>query len=205
MSSLGLIIGAIGASAVWRGISPTLDGWTLLVVGGVLFSESAARKIAAVVRRFEGMPQNGSVGRQNTPAPMRTSFGKTDAAHASNASGVVSLWGGALGSETDTGINVTAWNHFSALASGDKVVVLHTGHGWLVVGAAGATIKVGKTDAAHNKGASGTISIWSGTLGSETDSGVNETAWNKFGNVASGKWVAIANNGNGYYIISAEC
>lgn len=135
MSGLGLIIGAIGASAVWRGISPTLDGWTLLVVGGVLFSEAAAKRIAAAVKSIEGRVQNTASGRRNNVPPMRAFLGKTDAAHNKNASGTISLWGGALGIETDTGINVTAYNHFGNIASGKKVLVFHTGHGWLVCAA----------------------------------------------------------------------
>ena len=130
MSSLGLILGAIGASAVWRGISPTLDGWTLMVVGGVLFSEQAARKIAAVVKRFDSSVTNPSVGRRQALPPMRAYIGKTDASHAVDAAGTVSLWGGTPGSETDTGINVSAYNRFADLTSGAWVWVQHNGHGW---------------------------------------------------------------------------
>ena len=64
---------------------------------------------------------------------------------------------------------------------------------------------IGKTDAAFNKGTSGVVSIWSGTPGSETDTTYNLTAWNLFANVAIGKWVALAHNGSGWYLIAAEC
>ncbi|MFN0055921.1 MAG: hypothetical protein ACKV0T_27570 [Planctomycetales bacterium] len=67
---------------------------------------------------------------------------------------------------------------------------------------------VGKTDAAHNKGATGTVSIFAGPLGSETDTLANMTGvHNRFANVASGKWVRCAWNGQGsdWEIIAAEC
>ena len=65
--------------------------------------------------------------------------------------------------------------------------------------------RLGKTDAAHGKGASGTVSIWTGTLGGETDTGVNVTAYNRFAAVAITKWVMVAHNGVGWYLIAAEC
>lgn len=75
-----------------------------------------------------------------------------------------------------------------------------------VAAAAGsAAVKLGKTDASHAKGASGTISIWSGDAGSETDTGDDETAWNKFANVTSGKWVLITEVNGQWYLTSAEC
>lgn len=64
---------------------------------------------------------------------------------------------------------------------------------------------LGKTDSSHAKGASGTVSIWTGTPGSETDSGVNVTAFNKFANIASDKWVWIDHNGFGWYLTAGEC
>lgn len=67
---------------------------------------------------------------------------------------------------------------------------------------------VGKTDAAHNKGATGAVSIYTGTLGSETDTGVNMTGvYNRFANVASGKWVRCEWNGalSDWELTAAEC
>lgn len=65
---------------------------------------------------------------------------------------------------------------------------------------------LGKTDATHNKGASGVVSIYSGdTKGSETDTGRNVTAWNRFANVGSGKWVIVACVDGGYELVAAEC
>ncbi len=62
-----------------------------------------------------------------------------------------------------------------------------------------------KTDIAINKAASGTCSIWTGTMGSESDSGANVTAYNRFANVGSGKWCWVDWNGHAFYIIAAEC
>ena len=64
---------------------------------------------------------------------------------------------------------------------------------------------LGKTDSTHNKSASGTVSIYIGTLGSETDSTMNVTAYNAFANVGSGKWVWIEWQNNGWYLTAAEC
>lgn len=67
-------------------------------------------------------------------------------------------------------------------------------------------ILIGKTDAAHNKSASGTISIWDGTSSSGlADSGENITAYNRFGNIQTGKFVAVFTFPWGYEIIAAEC
>jgi hypothetical protein len=65
---------------------------------------------------------------------------------------------------------------------------------------------IGKTDAALNKGASGTISIYSGTdPAALTDTGENVTAYNRFGNIASGKWVAVWTMPWGFECKAAEC
>lgn len=50
---------------------------------------------------------------------------------------------------------------------------------------------LGKTDAAHSKGTTGTVSIWSGaTVGSETDTTVNKTdVYNRFADLETDKWV----------------
>ena len=67
--------------------------------------------------------------------------------------------------------------------------------------------RLGKSNAAINKGtgAANNVSIWAGTLGSESDTTIDVTAWNKFGNIATGKWVWVNHERNGWYITSAEC
>lgn len=66
--------------------------------------------------------------------------------------------------------------------------------------------QIGKTDAAHVKGENGTISIYSGTAAdSLTDTGENVTAYNRFGNIASDKFVFVWTMPWGYEITAAEC
>lgn len=68
-----------------------------------------------------------------------------------------------------------------------------------------ATPMLCKTDSSHAKGASGTVSIYSGTPGSETDTTENVTAFNKFANLGSGKWCWVESNGFGWYLVAGEC
>jgi hypothetical protein len=70
----------------------------------------------------------------------------------------------------------------------------------------GLAIVIGKTDSAHNKSASGTISVWDGTASASlSDTGSNITAYNRFANVDSGKWVVIVLFRFGWEIVAAEC
>ena len=72
------------------------------------------------------------------------------------------------------------------------------GEGWRLL--------IGKTDASHAKGASGTISIWDGeTQSSFSDTGENITAYNRFATVASGMWVGVKETVRGYELVCAEC
>lgn len=88
--------------------------------------------------------------------------------------------------------------------SGQSIPPLSRGAGG--GGDSGYRILLGKTDASHAKGATGTISIYDGaTLGSEADTGENVTAYNRFADVASGKWVHVLEHIRGYELISCEC
>ena len=67
---------------------------------------------------------------------------------------------------------------------------------------------VGQTDASINKGTSGTISIYAGPLGSESDTTDNMSGvYNRFANVGSGKWVRCQWNHDRqqWELVSAEC
>jgi hypothetical protein len=64
---------------------------------------------------------------------------------------------------------------------------------------------LGKTDASHAKGASGTVSIWMGAAGSEADTTINVTAYNRFAAVASDKWVHLTSTNGQWYLDAAEC
>lgn len=69
-------------------------------------------------------------------------------------------------------------------------------------------VRLGKTTAAWNKGTTATIDLYElGTPPNETTSSATlANCVNKFANVASGKWVIVAQASNGYhYLISAEC
>lgn len=66
-------------------------------------------------------------------------------------------------------------------------------------------IVLGKTDAAHAKGANGTISVYGGTPLSEADTTINITATNKFADLLTGKWVICVYIRRAFYIISGEC
>jgi hypothetical protein len=81
--------------------------------------------------------------------------------------------------------------------TGEKWALVHVGS-W--VGA-----MLGKTDASHAKGASGTVSVWAGAEGSEVDTGVNVTAYNRFGDIAITKWVMVLSLLGRLYIVAAEC
>lgn len=89
--------------------------------------------------------------------------------------------------------------------------------GFVVLGVIDATKKImavrpeeittlrGKTDSTHSKGVSGTVSVYAGVTGSESDTTWDITAYNRFATVASGKWVWCAWAGTGWDLISAEC
>ena len=63
-----------------------------------------------------------------------------------------------------------------------------------------------KTTVAHNKGASATIDLYSGTTkGSETATGDSQSAYNRFGNLATGMWCIAIFIGDGWELIAGEC
>lgn len=78
-------------------------------------------------------------------------------------------------------------------------------NGVVIVRRAADVLFDGKTDAAHNKGADGTVSIWSGSSTTLSDTNENVTAYNRYGNVASGKWVKLVRQSHSWEIVAAEC
>lgn len=65
---------------------------------------------------------------------------------------------------------------------------------------------IGKADAGINKGASGTVSIWIGTPGSESDSTVNiSSCYNRTANISSGNWVTVQFINGHPYVAKLEC
>lgn len=83
--------------------------------------------------------------------------------------------------------------------TGEKWALIHIGS-W--VGA-----MLGKTNGTVNKGtgASNNVSVWAGAEGSEADTGVDITAYNRFANLASGKWVLVLSIQGRLYICAGEC
>lgn len=67
---------------------------------------------------------------------------------------------------------------------------------------------IGKTDGSLTKDSSGSISVYSGTtLGSESDTSVNVTCYNRFADLDADKWVRCAWNeyGDNWELVAAEC
>lgn len=76
--------------------------------------------------------------------------------------------------------------------------------GLIYPGSGGDSI-IGKLDGAITATGSATLSVWTGTPGSESDSGDNVTVYNwGAGAVASGAKVAAAKIGGNYYLINAS-
>ena len=66
--------------------------------------------------------------------------------------------------------------------------------------------KFAKSNSAISKGAYGSVTIWTGPLNSETDSGITVTALNRFGEIESaGLWLTIERMGGDWVITLAEC
>ena len=63
-----------------------------------------------------------------------------------------------------------------------------------------------KTTAAWSKGSSATLQIWAGQPGSETNTGVTLTAYNRYAAIATGKFCTVMLHRHGYYyVVAAEC
>lgn len=84
-----------------------------------------------------------------------------------------------------------------------------TGTKWAYVvhGIQGSQFLLGKTAASHAKGTTGTINVYRGTTaGSETFTGGDTLSiYNRFGDIASGKWVIACRFQRLWHIICAEC
>lgn len=171
---------------------------------GTVFDGETARRVLRAVRSVEG----GGLG---TGGPRVTSAGddsdavlcKTTAAWAKGSSATLQIWAGAPGSETNTGVTLSAYNRVSAFKSGDFVTVQMNRHGYYyVVGAGGGSVRLARTSSDWAKGSSMSLAVYGGTPGSETATGETVTAYNNFGKVLSGKWVMIGEtpDGNNYLI-----
>lgn len=138
------------------------------------------------------------------PEPILTLRAKADAAINANSSGTCSVYIGAAGSETDSTVNVTAYTKELPQLSTDELIEIRfvNGQAYIVTKAQGF---LGKTDSSHAVDASGTVSLWYGTPGSESDTTFNVTAYNRFASLNSGAWCWVENNGNGWYLTAGRC
>ncbi|MCH7688064.1 MAG: hypothetical protein IH899_15525 [Planctomycetes bacterium] len=76
----------------------------------------------------------------------------------------------------------------------------------LYPGGGGGNILLAKTTAAHAKGVSQDVDLYSGpTKGSETPTGKTVSAYNRFADLETGKWCLVAIVDGGYEMLSAEC
>lgn len=69
----------------------------------------------------------------------------------------------------------------------------------------GMEMLIGKADSAITKGNGGTISVWSGTSDTLSDTTMNVTAYARLGDIESGKWVYLLPTSHGFEVIAAEC
>lgn len=177
------------------------------------FSEDGARRIVAATRRLEGMPAGSGIG---DPA---ISYGRRTFMFARN-SGIVqfgnsssnwSVYGGStIGSETvTTTTGITAYLRCGIVLPSVTYILMEI-NGNLEVMNPDLEF-VGKTSAAAiNKGASGAIEVFTGTVGSETGSGTSvSSVYNRFANVAQTKWVRVGfchfGSTFGWELVAAEC
>ena len=78
--------------------------------------------------------------------------------------------------------------------------------GWWPYVADGAGMKLCKTTAAWAKNSTGSLTEYTGTAGSETadTSGTKVEAYNRLGDVETGKWVLVASVNGGWYLVATE-
>ncbi len=66
--------------------------------------------------------------------------------------------------------------------------------------------RLGKTTTSHAKGSTETVDIYSGaTKGSESTTGVTVEAYNRFADIATGKWVFVVFIDGGWELFAGEC
>lgn len=134
-------------------------------------------------------------------------LGKADAVCAKGSTCTVSVWAGTSGSEADTTMNITSClaREFPIVSTSIFVRVKFT-NGNPEVFPSGSQSFLGKADSAIAKGASGTVSLWAGTPGSESDSTVNQAScYNRTADIASGDWVVVSFMNDQPYVALLEC
>lgn len=116
--------GSSGTVSVWAGTSGSEADTSLNVTAWCL---------GAAVIQGQWVKLNWIHGAWHIgPELTNEQFGKPDSNIAKGASGTVSIWNGAGGSEADSGINVTAWAKGTAVTSGKFVVLGNMNGVWYV-------------------------------------------------------------------------
>ncbi len=149
---------------------------------------------------------------QRIPLPgVQFHFGKLTEPLDAGGSATAAVWKVSSGSPADSTYSVTAYDWLlppgGQLAAGTPVMLLfHLQSKRFYVSACNSIgMEIGKTSGAIDKGSSGTVAIYNGTAGSETDSGSTITAYNPFADVADDRWVAATQINGQWYLIAAEC
>ena len=174
---------------------------------GTAFDGETARRVLRATRTVEGgAPPIGGARVTSAGDDADAVLCKTTSAWAKGSSATLQIWAGAPGSETNTGVTLSAYNRIAAFKSGDFVTVQMNRHGYYyVVGAGGGSVRLAKTSSDWAKGSSMSLAVYGGTPGSETATGETVTAFNNFGKVLSGKWVMIGESPEGQnYLIAPE-
>jgi hypothetical protein len=122
-------------------------------------------------------------------------LGKTDASVLGGNTVTVSVWGGASGSEADSGLNISSCRLRYGYVPSTTFVTVDFINGLPYIGGDHRTVR-GKADSTITDGSTGTFSIWNGTSdttdnitvkaeGHDLESGLWATAWQE---EKSGTW-----------------
>jgi len=161
---------------------------------------------------IHGLATNGRV--LVAQSPMLFAYLKADADVDLGNTGTFSIHDGIPGSESDSGDNFTGViNRYNDISQNDFVTAKFNQHNqtWEVITQTFVDppttydLVLGKADGNIAADSTGTVSVWSGTLGSETDSTDNITAFNSSNvQIDAGSWVLCDQNEDGYYIVFAS-
>jgi hypothetical protein len=104
---------------------------------GTAFDPETARRVLRATRSFEGgVPPVGGARVTSAGDDADAVLCKTTAAWAKGSSATLQIWAGEPGSETNTGVTLTAHNRYAAIATGKFCTVMLHRHGYYYVVAA---------------------------------------------------------------------
>jgi hypothetical protein len=175
------------------------------------FSERTAQRLARMLKWFEGMSFSSGRPREQLRHNERAFYFAQSSALVKNGNtgSNFTLYGGTTaGSETATVYTSISAYVRKGIVYANVTYILIEINGHLEV--LNPTLSgIGKTNAALAKSSGGAnkIDIYSGSIGSESSTGSTLTAWNRYADIASGKWVRWAwNDDSGAYdCAAAEC